>query len=308
MKFIKDKFKPKISIKDGITEIGRLIGTTKKVTDMYNINPFPNYNNFQSKMDLVVTIDSNIFLKDLKKQIGFRKSFIEVGAGTCQLSIGMAIGTNNEIVALDPTINSLKLGQKFAKDNKINNVNFLKADIFEDPIKENYFDYVWCSGVLHHTSDSKKGFEIISKWVKPGGTIIIGLYNTYGRLRTNFRQIIYKLFGSSKLSRFIVGILDPHLRKNISSEQANSWIVDQYEHPVERSHSLDEVLNWFSNNKIDFVGSLPDCDLEGTYIGLENMNGNKGTFLNRLMAQIGMLFTSYGSEGGLFLVIGKRRL
>ena len=36
MKFIKDTFRSKISIKDGIIEIGKLIETTKKVTKIYD--------------------------------------------------------------------------------------------------------------------------------------------------------------------------------------------------------------------------------------------------------------------------------
>ena len=70
----------------------------------------------------------------------------------------------------------------------------MNSDIFDDVVKDNFFDVVWCSGVLHHTKDSKKkGFEIISKWVKEDGLIIIGVYNKIGRLRTNFRQKVYKI-------------------------------------------------------------------------------------------------------------------
>ena len=66
------------------------------------------------------------------------------------------------------------------------------------PLKE-YFDFVWCSGVLHHTANSFEAFKIISRWVKPGGIIIIGLYNKYGRIRTNLRQLIYKALGGRSL-------------------------------------------------------------------------------------------------------------
>jgi hypothetical protein len=43
---------------------------------------------------------------------------------------------------------------------------------------------MWCcaNGVLHHTSDPYGGFKSILPLVKPGGHIIIGLYNTYGPL------------------------------------------------------------------------------------------------------------------------------
>ncbi len=135
-------------------------------------------------MDLLLFTEKNLFVKDLKKYMGFNKSFIEIGSGTCQISLSMAIGTNNKIIALDSILNSLRLGEKFASKNNINNITFLNADLFDNPIKEKTFDFVWCTEILNHTENSKKGFEIISKWLKDDGTIIIGLYNKFGRFPT----------------------------------------------------------------------------------------------------------------------------
>ena len=62
-----------------------------------------------------------------------------------QLSNYLAIGTNNDIYAMDPTMQSLALGYKFCKENNISNVNFVNADLFEDVFNEETFDLVWCS-------------------------------------------------------------------------------------------------------------------------------------------------------------------
>tara|TARA_B110000037_G_scaffold219543_1_gene284938 strand:+ start:3861 stop:4781 length:921 start_codon:yes stop_codon:yes gene_type:complete len=306
MEFLTKKYK-NISIENqNIALVGDKTMTTKKVTDFYKDAPFPNYNDFQSKSDLLQTINANTFVKDLKDTIGFNKKFIEVGSGTSQLSLALASGTNNEIVALDPTLESLKLGAEFAAQNNINNVKFLNADIFDNPIKDNYFDFVWCSGVLHHTQNSEEGFNIIYNWLKPGGTIIIGLYNSYGRLRTNIRQFIYKTLGKGKLSRNLILKLDPYLRKSMSEAKREAWIRDQYEHPIERSHTLDEVLKWFKKKNVNFVGSIPDPALETNYQPISYMDGEKGTPTSRVLSQINMLFSNSGKEGGLFIVIGKK--
>jgi len=37
------------------------------------------------------------------------------------------------------------------------------------------------------------------------------------------------------------------------------------------------------------------------------MNGYKGTCLERTFAQISMLFSNLGGEGGLCIVVGKKR-
>ena len=70
---------------------------------------------------------------------------------------------------------------------------------------------------------------------------------------------------------------------------------------------MDEVINWFDKNNIEFLGSVPDADIEGSYIGLKNMHGNRGTLFTRIASQLGMLFSTAGGEGGLFLVIGKKK-
>jgi SAM-dependent methyltransferase len=307
MNFIRNALRYKTQLKNGILcqEIRR--DKTIEVTSFYKTAPFPNFEDFQSKRDLAEVVEKNIFLKDLKNSIGFGKTFLEVGSGTSQLSLALAINTNNLIVALDPTKESLKLGVNFANKNNISGVMFFNADIFDNPCEEGFFDYVWCSGVLHHTADTKKGFEIISKWPKPNGLIIIGLYNTIGRLRTNFRQMIYKLSGKSKFGEKLIRLMDPHLRKNISKEKSFAWFRDQYEHPVERKHSLDEVINWFDENNIKFLGSIPSSTFGGSFKKINEMDGNRGTWFERICAQIMMLFSNLGGEGGLFIVIGQRQ-
>ena len=92
-------------------------------------------------------------LKDLK--------ILEVGCGTGQLSIYFSIGTNNEVVGLDPTIESLVLAKNFSEKNNISNIKLVNADIFDDVLNDNYFDFIWCNGVLHHTKDPYGAFKIL---------------------------------------------------------------------------------------------------------------------------------------------------
>jgi len=165
---------------------------------------------------------------------------------------------------------------------------------------------VWCSGVLHHTENPEKGFQIISTWLKPDGYIVIGLYNLYGRIRTGFRQKLFKLLGSRKLARSIVSLLDPVLRKDISQQKKDAWFQDQYEHPVETWHTIDQVLRWFSESNIEFVSAIPSAN--GDIIEYSDIfvKQDKGNWITRVVSQIGMLFSPLGGEGGLFLVIGKK--
>ena len=89
--------------------------TTSRVQKFYDVEPFPNYENDEDKQSIINKGNKNIFSKKLKNFIGYNKSFIEIGSGTSQLSNYLAIGTNNRVVAFDPTLKSLKLGYEFSK-------------------------------------------------------------------------------------------------------------------------------------------------------------------------------------------------
>ncbi len=281
--------------------------TALKVIDFYTDEPFPNYENDENKSSILNKGDKNQYTYNLKKFIGHGKKILEVGAGTSQLSNYLSVGNNNTLIAFDANISSLKLGKEFAEKNNVRNIDFVCGDIFDDIFKEKYFDVVLCNGVLHHTKDTKEAFKKTLKWLKKDGYILLGLYNSYGRFRTYLRKYISKILGKKYLMLF-----DPILRqmdKN-SKKKINAWINDQYTHPVERSHSFDEILKWFDENNVEFINSFPRSDLalEENDKVFKNFfsKGNKANFLERFISQVSMIFSKPGSEGGLFLFLGKK--
>ena len=297
--FIKKDFEKK----NGIFSFSITDDETKMVTDFYKITPFPNYKDDDNKQTILEKGDRNLLARKFKKFIGFKKKVLEVGCGTGQLSIYFSLGTNNRIVGFDPTIQSLNLAKNFADKNEITNIEFINADIFDDVLVDNYFDFVWCNGVLHHTKDPYKAFEIVTKSLKDKGYILVGLYNKIGRIRTILRKYLGKIFGTKFLE-----IFDPTLKNlKISDEERKSWVKDQYFHPIESLHTLDEVLDWFKKNNIEFINSIPSCDFEFSQ-DFENLfeKKSKGSFYSRFLNQISMIFNRLGSDGGLFIVIGKK--
>jgi len=72
---------------------------------------------------------------------------------------------------------------------------------------------------------------------------------------------------------------------------------------VESLHTYGECIKWFDNNGIEYINSIP------------NLNSNFDLFkksevpnvFERFLLQLFMPFTSYGGEGGLFIMIGKKK-
>jgi len=56
------------------------------------------------------------------------------------------------------------------------NVSVFQGDIYRMPFKNEYFDFIYSLGVLHHLPDVDKAFNILSKKLKKGGKLLVYLY------------------------------------------------------------------------------------------------------------------------------------
>jgi hypothetical protein len=158
------------------------------------------------------------------------------------------------------------------------------------------------NGVLHHTGDARKGFETLLSKVKPGGLILIGLYNSYGRLPTFWRRRVFERFGPT------LYFLDSRLTSARMNEgRWQAWFRDQYRHPHETRHSIDEVLGWFDDTGVDFLSSIPAADgsafTDDTRLFAPQARATK---TGRRLTQLQMVLTG-GRDGGLFIMIGRKR-
>ena len=273
---------------------------TTTVQGFYDEAPFPNYNDMDTVDDLVRRARTSVFARLLGEQIPMGANVLEVGCGTGQLSNYLAAVCTARIYGADLTPASLRLAAGFARMNDLTGVRFLRMNLFSPCIRPGSMDLVISNGVLHHTADTRRAFLSIAPLVRPGGHIVIGLYNRIGRLRTDLRRVLYQRFGERVL------VLDPHLRKPLSPDKRRAWIRDQYCHPQERKHSFDEVLDWFKEAGFSFVSSIPK--IIGTFSAEERLFKHKsvGEKSDRFYAQIGMLLSQLGGEGGLFIMIGRR--
>ena len=229
--------------------------STEQVQGFYKKSPFPNYEGKEDKSMLMELKSKNKYLSYVLELIGNGKDVIEVGAGTCQFANMIASSSNNRVIAFDATYESLLLGKKFSEKNDLPNTSFVQGDIanINNIFKEKQFDIIICSGVLHHTSDPYSNFCKIVKLLKKDGIIVLGLYNKYGRIYSKIIKFLYKIFGIKVLNFF-----DPVLNKlKVSDDQKKSWIQDQYDHPIESTHTFEEIKRWLSKNHLSPFYSIP---------------------------------------------------
>ncbi len=276
---------------------------TEVVKSFYEEPPFPGYEDIDSDRSLRQKAERGIFARLLDDQIPYGARILEVGCGTGQLSNFLGMTWGRTVFGTDICLNSLKLGQEFKQKNQTENVAFLQMNLFRPVFSPESFDLVICNGVLHHTSDPLTGFKAITKVVKKGGFIVVGLYNTYGRMPTDIRRFIFRLSGN----RF--RFLDARLRdQNLTGARKHIWFMDQYKNPQESKHTIGEVLGWFDQCEVEFINSIPKSMAFEPFSPDEPLfkANPRGTAVDHFLAQLGMLLGG-GREGGLFIMIGRKK-
>jgi hypothetical protein len=109
-----------------------------------------------------------------------------------------------------------------------------------------------------------------------------------------------------------IGLLGPKIdyvvRNRIRDRtKAEIWIKDQYYNPHETWHSIDEVMDWFRENQVDYLNCDPPI-LGAANGGNENMFAptDPKSNMHRVLTQLSWL-TSISSEGALFVLVGRRK-
>jgi SAM-dependent methyltransferase len=274
---------------------------TEIVKAFYEETPFPNYDDHDSVRSLIDKARLGLYARALDDTIPYNASVLEVGCGTGQLTNFLGVSCRR-VIGSDMCMNSLRLGDAFRRAHGLERVRFVQMNLFRPVLAAEQFDVVLCNGVLHHTADPYGGFKGLVPLVKPGGHIVIGLYNRYGRLFTDARRQLFRL--TAGRAQWV----DPILRRsNLSAGKRKAWFADQYRHPHESKHTIDEVLRWFDEQGLEFVRGVPSVTPEADPMQGTNLFGKRprGSGLEHLVAHALTIVSGY-REGGFFLMIGRK--
>jgi len=271
---------------------------TEVVRRFYEQAPFPGYPPRDSIEWLRLRAERSEFARLLDAAIPSDARVVDVGCGTGQMTLYLA-RAQRSVTGADLARPSLQLAIAAARRFGLERVRFVETDLQLSGLREGAFDVVYSSGVLHHTPDPRASFARVAKLARPGGMIIVGLYNAFARIPLRLRRAVARLSGY----RWIP--FDPVLRDRTSEPaRREAWIRDQYQHPEEHRHTLAEVQQWFAENDVDYVRAYPSAMLatepEELFARAEDNWRVEGW-----LAQLGWM-RSLGHEGGLFIAIGQR--
>ncbi len=162
----------------------------------------------------------------------------------------------------------------------------VQADLMKAPFKDQVFDVIFSIGVLHHTPDTKKAFQSLVRYLKPGGLIVIWVYSAYlddtfkMKLSNFYRKFTYRLPEGLLYSICYLAVPYYFLTRipivrslagrlwYISEHENWRWRVldtfDWYSPRYQWHHTYPEVFNWFEESGlVDIYISEPAVTVGG---------------------------------------------
>ena len=269
------------------------------VRRFYEQAPFPNYRDCETLSSMRTRAERSKFARLLDQAIPGDARVLEIGCGTGQMSLYLA-RADRLVIGADLTRASLEIAATAAERFKVNRVLFVETDLHRPGLREASFDVVYSSGVLHHAANPRAAFACIAHLVRPGGVIVLGVYNAIARIPLRLRRLV------ARMSRYRLIPFDPVLRdRNNEPARREAWLRDQYQHPEEHRHTLAEVQGWLAENDVEFVRAYPSALIGEDTDDLFALAGDNWRFEGWL-AQLGWI-RKLGHEGGLFITVGQSR-
>ncbi|MES2942391.1 MAG: class I SAM-dependent methyltransferase [Pseudomonadota bacterium] len=244
-----------------------------QVRSQYEALPYPPCNPEDEHKRLVRTwlddlpmISHYCFAGKQSFKNGFR--VLVAGGGTGDGTIFLAEQlkhTDAQVVHLDMSQASIALAQKRAQIRGLSNITWLHDSLLNLPALGEQglgrFDYINCSGVLHHLADPDAGLQALRSVLKPDGAIGLMVYASSGRIGVYQMQALMRLVNQ--------GIKDvgdeqrkiSNTRDMLASLPASNWfkrsedlhndhrmgdagIYDLLLHSQDRSYSVGELFDW----------------------------------------------------------------
>jgi len=161
-----------------------------KVKEQYEVLPYPPRDPERERHRLVQRIGDNLVILNHHCYGGardFRGGFrvLVAGGGTGDATIYLAEQLRplgGEVVHLDLAAASMDIARARAEIRGLTNIRWLNASILDIPgLDLGRFDYINCTGVLHHLESTEAGLAVLAGALQKDGVILLMLYGKYGR-------------------------------------------------------------------------------------------------------------------------------
>ena len=200
------------------------------------------------------------------------KVILDAGCGSGRYSCALAKLGAKKVIGLDYGVDALEKAKELAKENNINNIEFVQGSVLDMPFDDRYFDFVFHNGVFHHTENLYKATEELYRVLKSDGQAWYYLYGA-GGIFWYARRKMNNFMKNNIPQDYALGILD-----SIGMPMNRFIFADNWYVPIEEHTTKAEIEDMFQ--KIGFSEYLRAVNGRKTDLDYISI---KGTDKDRLM-------------------------
>jgi len=184
------------------------------------------------------------FFKNENENYLQNKLSLEVGCG------GRCAGINllsklelKEIHAIDLSPENISSTHEIVKNLSINNSYIKQGNALSISYDSDTFDFVMSDGVIHHTLNTRKALIEITRVLKPGGIVFLGIYGYGGILGMIF-----------PLGKYIGKIVPFELMFKLATRTGflrsqEYSILDWFYTPIQRNYRASTIISWLDESR-----------------------------------------------------------
>lgn len=234
----------------------RITSIRTGVTGMYSKHPWPGTRRTDEEMGWRLRV------LGVRPEDYTDRTVVELGCGTGDYALWYATHGARHVTGVDLSDGSLARAREQATQYNVQNVSFLKQDILGLELPDNHFDYAYSVGVLMITGDTFRGFQELVRITKPGGVVVVSLYNRFTYTWIDAKRNLCRWLGgedvdaSARWGRRLFPLTMRRLNRRYHGVNYEEISYDFFGLPHASSHTANEVLGWFDRTGVQYIGSF----------------------------------------------------
>ena len=232
----------------------------------------------------------------------FDKDFrvLVAGGGTGDAAIMLAEQLRNtpaEIVYLDMSRSSMQVARERARIRGLQNIKWIESSLLKLPEMDiGGFDYINCSGVLHHLDSPDAGLHALTSVLKHHGALSVMVYAPYGRtgvylIQELMRHINHDISNLQHKVDNTRTVLNTLQKTNIHGLAAKNrfridieefgdiGIYDLFLHSQDRAYTVSQLYEFIESQDLKIIQFFGDLHRNQDGLVLGNQAYNPAAFL-----------------------------
>lgn len=118
--------------------------------------------------------------ENLREFLKGAANILDAGTGSGRDAANFAKHSMATVYAVDTSWEALAVARKEISERR---VVFVHADLHRLPFADNFFDFISCDQVIHHTPNPREAFDLLVRKLKPGGQMCCYVYRKKSAVR-----------------------------------------------------------------------------------------------------------------------------